>query len=112
MYTLIDKATYLNNTKLKPISIRNLFADIYKKEEGLSIDILLQHYSDIEIVEMIDEIIREQHILDDAIKVNQEILNFYNSKKEKSDMLAKERMSKRYESIAERISQVQKQDKI
>ena len=106
---------YLNNTKLKPISIRNLFADIYKKEERLSIDIidiLLQHYSDIEIVEMIDEIICDQHILDDAIKVNQEILNFYNSKKEKSDMLAKERMSKRYESIAERISQVQKQDKI
>ncbi len=108
---LIYLKKYLNNTTLKPISIRNLFRDIYKEEKNLSIDIieiLLQHYSEIEIIEMTDELIREQHILDHAIKVNQEIQKFYDSKKEKSDILAKEQMTKKYKSIEDRISQAQK----
>lgn len=104
---------YLNNTTLKPIHIRNTFEDIYKKEKTLGVDIieiLLQYYSYIEIVEMINEIIRERYILDNAIKVNQEILNFYNSKKENNEMLAKERMSQKYKTIEEQISETQKLD--
>ena len=59
---------------------------------------------------MINEIIRERYILDNAIKVNQEILNFYNSKKENNEMLAKERMSQKYKTIEEQISETQKLD--
>lgn len=81
----LDK--YLDNFKLKPVYIRNLFADIYKKEYYLSADIievLSRHYSEIEIIEMNNQITRDQRILDDAVKVNQEILEFYNQKKGKN----------------------------
>lgn len=88
---------YIVNIAQKPISIRHTLSEFYHDDRVMNI--LMNHFSEIEIAEMIEELNNEQKIINNAIEEARETKRFYDEVKLQNDREAKQRVEQKYKKI-------------